>query len=138
MGGRNQNSSSSSCASQRTNKRLIYCDCGVRSPILTSWTDDNPGRKFFGCGFYEVYGKKCCGFFQWYDDEDFLAAKDKVIARLVKKNEEMNENNEDVKEKNQQMRNKIEDMKKELILMQFLFSGSLVVLILLLIAYVTK
>nr|POE81208.1 hypothetical protein CFP56_76746 [Quercus suber] len=32
-----------------------------------AWTEDNPGRRFYGCPNYWV-GRKC-RFFQWHDDE---------------------------------------------------------------------
>ena len=41
------------------------CDCGLITRRWTSWTDDNPGRRFFGCS---QYGKRShCKFFEWYD-----------------------------------------------------------------------
>ena len=38
-----------------------YCLCRVRGQRLealrkTSWTDDNPGRRYFGCRFFNVSG----------------------------------------------------------------------------------
>ncbi|KAK8492342.1 hypothetical protein V6N11_066153 [Hibiscus sabdariffa] len=41
------------------------CHCGHESKIVTSWTDENPGRRFFGC---KNYGRGShCRFFAWYD-----------------------------------------------------------------------
>ena len=31
-----------------------YYKYGVRAPHWTLWTDDNPGRRFYGCPYYEV------------------------------------------------------------------------------------
>nr|XP_027102658.1 uncharacterized protein LOC113723898 [Coffea arabica] len=43
----------------------VTCHCGKASKLRTSWTDENPGRRFFCC---ENYGEgNGCGFFLWYD-----------------------------------------------------------------------
>ncbi|KAB1213322.1 hypothetical protein CJ030_MR5G003608 [Morella rubra] len=45
---------------------ITRCDCGLRAPFRTSWTDINLGRRFFDCALYN--GKsKLCGFFFWFD-----------------------------------------------------------------------
>ena len=30
------------------------CLCNVEAPLVISWTEDNPGRRFYGCGLYKV------------------------------------------------------------------------------------
>ncbi|CAH9129430.1 unnamed protein product [Cuscuta epithymum] len=48
-----------------------FCKCRsrtaipVKARVWTSWIDKNPGRRFYGCPFYEKDG---CGFFEWYDE----------------------------------------------------------------------
>ena len=45
-----------------------FCHCGVPAPRWTSWTNWNPGRRFFGCRYYyqvslgdvvDVFGYEC-------------------------------------------------------------------------------
>ena len=47
------------------------CDCGIPMGKLTSWTRENPGRKFRSCKFddpkTQARGCKC---FEWVDEED--------------------------------------------------------------------
>ncbi|XP_057439961.1 uncharacterized protein LOC130731737 [Lotus japonicus] len=58
--------SSTSTCSDGTVRRTYYCNCGVLSPLRTSWTPDNMGRRFYGCGQYQGRERKC-GFFKWHD-----------------------------------------------------------------------
>ncbi|XP_058725331.1 uncharacterized protein LOC131596624 [Vicia villosa] len=60
------------------------CRCGLEAPLMTSWTDLNPGRHFFGCGMYKVQGHKRCSHFVWYDDE--LSSRAKEIISSLQKN----------------------------------------------------
>ncbi|KAG8363373.1 hypothetical protein BUALT_Bualt19G0015600 [Buddleja alternifolia] len=54
--------SSSSSTSSSPGLRLCYCK---KTPCLqTSWTDDNPGRRFIGCENWKNGG---CNFFRWFD-----------------------------------------------------------------------
>ena len=32
----------------------MMCLCNVKAPLVTSWTKDNLGRRFYGCGLYKV------------------------------------------------------------------------------------
>ncbi|RZC02594.1 hypothetical protein D0Y65_017635 [Glycine soja] len=32
----------------------VFCLCNVEAPLVTSWTEDNPGRRFYGCGQYKI------------------------------------------------------------------------------------
>ncbi|KAH1039355.1 hypothetical protein J1N35_041098 [Gossypium stocksii] len=42
------------------------CFCNKLAPRETSWSDLNPGRRYYGCPNFRVGG---CGFFKWYDDK---------------------------------------------------------------------
>ncbi|KAJ1400925.1 Zinc finger, GRF-type [Sesbania bispinosa] len=42
-----------------------FCMCGVPCKIQTSWTEKNPGRRFFGCGNYGMLHH--CQYFSWID-----------------------------------------------------------------------
>lgn len=44
------------------------CKCGIPAKIVTSWTHDNPGRKFYVCKFSDYHsGREGCGYFGWHD-----------------------------------------------------------------------
>jgi hypothetical protein len=76
---------SSSSGVQKRRTRLV-CDCGSEAPLVTAWTYDNPGRRFYGCGRY--FQRRKCNFFRWYDPEVPERQK-KVIRALLKKNDEL-------------------------------------------------
>ncbi|KAL2529157.1 uncharacterized protein Fot_21758 [Forsythia ovata] len=41
------------------------CMCGRNATMRTSWTENNPGRRFLGCSFY---GRPdTCDYFKWVD-----------------------------------------------------------------------
>ncbi|XP_057425474.1 uncharacterized protein LOC130718863 [Lotus japonicus] len=82
MNGRVPQASSSSATSvSDPHGRRVICDCGVVSPLRTSWTRENPGRRFYGCGLYQGRKRRCV-FFQWHDQE-FNQREKKVIAWLL-------------------------------------------------------
>jgi len=70
----------------------LVCYCGVESPLVTAWTDENPGRRFHGCGKY--WQRRKCSFFHWFDPEVPQRQK-KIIRGLLKKNDAL-ENKEKV------------------------------------------
>ncbi|KAL4379843.1 hypothetical protein GQ457_02G027580 [Hibiscus cannabinus] len=59
------------------------CCCGVRSKLTTSWTHENPGRRFWGCENYQN-GVRGCNFFFWYNPAVTERSKG-VIVGLLKK-----------------------------------------------------
>ncbi|XP_058784024.1 uncharacterized protein At4g04775-like [Vicia villosa] len=73
-------------ASSRTKSPSVHgeCRCGLDAPLMTSWTDSNPGRRFYGCGMYKIQGYKRCNHFVWYDEEMGPRAKE-MISTLNKK-----------------------------------------------------
>nr|POE65459.1 hypothetical protein CFP56_49538 [Quercus suber] len=68
-------SSSMSASLRRRAPRMCYCPSPAKSVLVVSWTENNPGRRFYGCPNYWV-GRKC-KFFQWVDDE--ICARGKVL-----------------------------------------------------------
>ena len=32
----------------------VFCLCNTEAPLVTSWTEENPGRRFYGCGLHKV------------------------------------------------------------------------------------
>ncbi|XP_057426309.1 uncharacterized protein LOC130719715 [Lotus japonicus] len=75
MGGGSQSCGSYSGSQRRKGGPL--CDCGFEAPAVTSWTGENPGRKFYGCGLFKIHGKRVCRFFVWYDEYHGLGKYDK-------------------------------------------------------------
>ncbi|CAN8319506.1 unnamed protein product [Cochlearia groenlandica] len=47
------------------NENHVVCLCHRPAVIIKSWTDQNPGRRFYKCR--GVAGRDC-SFFQWYDN----------------------------------------------------------------------
>jgi len=81
-----ESSSSSVSGSTLKQRTKLVCYCGVNSPLVTSWTDANPGKRFHGCERYFVRRK--CNFFRWYDPEVPDRQK-KIIRALLRKNDEL-------------------------------------------------
>ncbi|RYR25633.1 hypothetical protein Ahy_B02g059485 [Arachis hypogaea] len=67
----------------RTPVKEMVCGHGERPILQTSTTKDNPGRRFWGCVYYEV--QDGCDFFRWADPEAGGALRDSEIARCRKK-----------------------------------------------------
>ncbi|KEH42602.1 putative transcription factor GRF family [Medicago truncatula] len=65
-------------------KTKLVCYCGVDSPLVTAWADENSGRRFHGCGKY--WQRRKCSFFRWFDPEVPDRQK-KLIRGLLKKND---------------------------------------------------
>ncbi|XP_057803108.1 uncharacterized protein LOC131018399 [Salvia miltiorrhiza] len=67
-----------------------YCECHTdgkrtRAVIMTSWTDENPGRRFYGCRNWKT---KNCGLFDWIDEPMTERAKDIINELKIMKNKE--------------------------------------------------
>ncbi|MBA0556469.1 hypothetical protein Golob_026567, partial [Gossypium lobatum] len=46
---------------------IAVCYCGNPTKLNTSWSNDNPGRRFFGCKKFGSGFQKPCQFFSWFD-----------------------------------------------------------------------
>ncbi|TKY75017.1 cyanogenic beta-glucosidase [Spatholobus suberectus] len=79
---------SSSFSSRQRNGRCSMCYCGHEAPLRTSWTDENLGHHFRGCGHYTVDGVNGYNFFEWHDLVVHECEK-KIIRALLKKNDEL-------------------------------------------------
>ncbi|KAG8377561.1 hypothetical protein BUALT_Bualt08G0045900 [Buddleja alternifolia] len=75
--------------------------------LKTSWTSDNPGRRFYGC----ILGRSGCTFFDWYDPP--MCARAKVlIPGLLRK---INGLEKQVEEMQREMQRKMQkEMRKEI------------------------
>ncbi|KAH1219928.1 hypothetical protein GmHk_12G033731 [Glycine max] len=76
---------------------------GPKAPLVTSWTKDNPGKRFNGYGLYKVTGMKWCNYFEWHNSVANSRQK-RIIVALMKKVDELN-----LREKD--LQTKINDMK---------------------------
>ena len=56
-----------------------FCHCGLRCPLMTSWTRSNPGRRFWSCS---NAGSGECAFFEWKDAPHSPWSK-RVILHLM-------------------------------------------------------
>ena len=68
---------------------IPVCYCGEPAAMKTSWSDENPGRRFFGCPRYRRFSNGHCRFFLWFDAP--LTGRSKAVIvgllRKVKKDE---------------------------------------------------
>ncbi|XP_017245521.1 uncharacterized protein LOC108217189 [Daucus carota subsp. sativus] len=53
------------------------CRCGTAAALKTSWTDSNPGRRFWGCMRFKDNRSNACNFHQWFDPP--MCARSKAI-----------------------------------------------------------
>ncbi|MFS8018692.1 putative transcription factor GRF family [Helianthus anomalus] len=58
---------------------MVLCDCGKEALILTSWTDRNPGRRFYGCPDQG----STCRFIGWVDQSNCHSCV-KIIPGLLR------------------------------------------------------
>ncbi|KAL2530730.1 uncharacterized protein Fot_23331 [Forsythia ovata] len=56
------------------------CMCGKNATMRTSWTENNPSRRFLGCSFY---GRPdACDYFKWVDPIVHLPYKSVINGLL--------------------------------------------------------
>ncbi|XP_059316103.1 uncharacterized protein LOC132066934 [Lycium ferocissimum] len=58
----------------------VRCKYGDLLIMQTSWSNDNPGRRFWSCPRYR---EKSCKFFRWRDRDEIDARSKFVISRLA-------------------------------------------------------
>ncbi|KAK9755367.1 hypothetical protein RND81_01G020100 [Saponaria officinalis] len=64
----------------------LKCNCGIPVAFRTSWTFQNPGRRFVACKFYNPDTEICgCRFFKWLD-EDMEELQRQLINQLSNEN----------------------------------------------------
>ncbi|KAB1207249.1 hypothetical protein CJ030_MR7G011570 [Morella rubra] len=73
---------------------IKFCSCGLRAPLISSWTDSNPGRRFFGCANYGT--SKHCGYFCWFDPRVCPRGME-VGLYWTKRNKELQKENDALK-----------------------------------------
>ncbi|CAL5213710.1 unnamed protein product [Lathyrus oleraceus] len=98
----------------RSSSRSRYvCKCGLDAPLMTTWTDANPGRRFYGCGMYKVQGFKKCSHFVWLDEEMNHRIKELIFSLLKNINEEK-ATVKFYKVKKEELKMKVKMLKKQL------------------------
>ncbi|XP_065872234.1 uncharacterized protein [Euphorbia lathyris] len=58
------------------------CHCGIQAPLSTSWSDSNPGRRYFNCKNFGT--RKACKFFEWMDPPMNEREKSVILGLLRK------------------------------------------------------
>ncbi|KAL8466997.1 hypothetical protein ACS0TY_035902 [Phlomoides rotata] len=86
------------------NPEQITCYCHRVAVTVTSWKEDNVGRRFLGCERYP--NKGYCKFFKWIDEQLCERAKQIIPGLLKRLNEQRDEkrNMESVIDKLEEMR----------------------------------
>ncbi|KAL0289400.1 UNVERIFIED_CONTAM: hypothetical protein Scaly_2703300 [Sesamum calycinum] len=74
--------------------KTLMCYCGKKACLRTSWTNNNPGRRFHGCG--DVASG--CGFFVW-EDPPMCTRSKKIIPGLLCKLNKIEEEFSEMKNK---------------------------------------
>ncbi|KAL3655892.1 hypothetical protein CASFOL_000288 [Castilleja foliolosa] len=77
-----QNGSGSRSSSSYGNA-AVRCHCGIQLELVTSWTDDNPGRRFQAFPNYKLC-HHAVGFLDGFDEEMCSRSKE-VIPGLLRK-----------------------------------------------------
>ncbi|KAK9664300.1 hypothetical protein RND81_14G031800 [Saponaria officinalis] len=66
--------------------QILKCNCGFPVAFQTSWTFQNPGRRFVACKFYHAdTGMRGCTYFKWLD-EDMTEWQRQLINQLSSEN----------------------------------------------------
>ncbi|KAL2458635.1 uncharacterized protein Fot_55665 [Forsythia ovata] len=78
---------SSSATTQMSDQAL--CCCGQLSVTRTSWTANNPGRRFRGCSYYGRMD--VCNYFSWVDPPPHPRYKAIINGLLRKDNSKRND-----------------------------------------------
>ncbi|XP_048493206.1 uncharacterized protein LOC125493740 [Beta vulgaris subsp. vulgaris] len=62
------------------------CKCGFEVAVRTSWTNENPGRKFIACKLYNHdTGHRGCQFFEWLDEDPLEWQRDVINTLIAEK-----------------------------------------------------
>ncbi|CAL5193526.1 unnamed protein product [Lathyrus oleraceus] len=105
--------SSFSYGSRSSSRSRYVCKCGLDAPLMTTWTNANPDRRFHGCEMYKVQGFKKCSHFVWLDEEMNPREKE-VISALLKNINEEKATVKSYKVKEEELKMKVKMLKKQL------------------------
>ncbi|XP_074378300.1 uncharacterized protein LOC141719829 [Apium graveolens] len=68
----------------------LHCWCGRAVVLRTSWTDANPGRRFWGCFRYMEQRSNACNFHLWFDPPMCQRSR-MIIPGLLRRIEKLEE-----------------------------------------------
>ncbi|POO00940.1 Zinc finger, GRF-type, partial [Trema orientale] len=68
------------------------CKCGELAVIRASWTNENPGRRFYSCPLFEKDKEASYGFFLWLDPKMCRRSMDIIPSLLQRINAKEREN----------------------------------------------
>ncbi|CAH8336253.1 unnamed protein product [Eruca vesicaria subsp. sativa] len=71
-------SGSSSSNAGRVN-RTKFCYCGLPAPVRKSWTNQNPGRLFYGCDRYQYDKGEVVG----WAKRSLIEARDEIKRKTI-------------------------------------------------------
>ncbi|TKY53173.1 cyanogenic beta-glucosidase [Spatholobus suberectus] len=104
MDGGIETSAKSFTSDSRMPRRHIACHCNMETPLVTSWTEENARRRFYGCGLFKETGRRGCNFFEWHDPPLNVHEKRIIIALL--------RNVDELKVKENELKTNLSEMKK--------------------------
>ncbi|XP_031097157.1 uncharacterized protein LOC116001418 [Ipomoea triloba] len=84
---------------------IIHCKCGHQLKIRTSWTNENPGRRFWLCS--AGISRLGCGFVDWYDPPMCSRSK-RIIPGLLKR---INRQDEEIRVLNMKLQGQDEEIR---------------------------
>ncbi|KAJ7974218.1 Zinc finger, GRF-type [Quillaja saponaria] len=64
-------------ASSSEDARFRYCECGAAAIVSTAWTEENAGRRFFGCPNF--WNGHPCNYFEWVDGPFSLRGRQVIL-----------------------------------------------------------
>ncbi|CAL5184195.1 unnamed protein product [Lathyrus oleraceus] len=74
--------------SRSSNRSRYVCKYGLDALLMTTWTNVNPGRRFYVCGMYKIQDFKKRSHFVWLDEEMNPREKELISALLNSINKE--------------------------------------------------
>ncbi|XP_058198398.1 uncharacterized protein LOC131313922 [Rhododendron vialii] len=110
--------SSSSNSNPNLSPNEQICFCGQRSPLRTSFTEENPGRRFVGCINYKTNCK--CKFFDWIDPPTCTRGMDfgnhviKMLRKVEAENAALKDKMQKIERENADLKTSISENEKEI------------------------
>ncbi|KAK4417213.1 hypothetical protein Salat_2546900 [Sesamum alatum] len=86
----------------------VSCKCGKQARLKCSWTNENPGRRFYSCEDYKKirHGRHGCDFFLWEDPPvcpRAMVVVPGLLRNIREKEKRISSLNENIKEKDIQI-----------------------------------
>ncbi|KAL7590652.1 hypothetical protein Lser_V15G40320 [Lactuca serriola] len=104
---------------------MVMCFCRKWAIVRTSWTDNNLGRRFWGC----PDPNSSCGFIGWYD-EPMCARSKVIIPGLLRTINKLRKAMDDIKEQASKHEKAMEKIKEQAIMLKYYLVYSWIFLLL--------